>query len=253
MKHALILACLIALPAYPQSMQRALGRQTCPGMPAGDLSQTDCSFTPSLRLEQFVTTSVTDQAMLGAAFFGLMAQFQNNPAEWGRGWEGYGYRVGTRYAQGLAKGLTNYTIGAIMHDDPRNITYASDPAYCLPGPNGNLPGPPCKHVRQTGVSPRIRHVFLNWIAVRHSNVLGDGKRLPNVPLFAGAAASGFVGYAWYPDHLATPQQAGLRASYSLATALGSSFYNEFQPEIGRLLGAIFRRGSTPQTKTAGGH
>src|SRR5260370_37550351 len=185
-----------------------------------------------MRLEQFVTSSVTDQAMLGATFFSLMAQFRNDPSEWGRGWRGFGYRVGSRYAQNFAKGLTNYGIGALMHADPRHVSYASDPLIPL-------------EKRQSGVAPRIRHAFLDWLTVRRSDTEGRGKRWPNLPMFAGAAASGFVGNTWYPDHLATPQQAGVRASNSLATALASSFYNEFRPEMNRLLAVIFRRGRTP--------
>jgi hypothetical protein len=50
-----------------------------------------------------------------------------------------------------------------------------------------------------------------------------------------------VGYDWYPARLNTPQQAAMRASFSLGTALGASFYTEFQPEIGRLLGGILKR------------
>jgi hypothetical protein len=222
----------LAFPAFSQAIQQSLGRHTCPGDPPGDLSHTNCSFTPSMRVEQFVTSSVTDQAMLGATFFSLMAQFQNNPSEWGRGWRGFGYRVGTRYAQNFAKGLTQYVFGAAIKDDPRHVSYASDPLIPAGKPGG-------------GVSSRIGHAFVDWLTVRRSTLEGNGTRMPNLPMFAGAAASGFVGNAWYPDHLATPQQAGLRASYSLATALASSFYNEFRPEINRLLAVIFRRGRTP--------
>src|SRR5260370_21486890 len=97
-----------------------------------------------MRLEQFVTSSVTDQAMLGATFFSLMAQFRNDPSDWGRGWRGFGYRVGTRYAQNFAKGLTNYTFSAIIGTDPRHVSYASD----------QLIEP---EQRQNGIAQRIRH------------------------------------------------------------------------------------------------
>lgn len=226
--YLVLIYCILAAPAYPQEMAHSLTRhpRTCPGDPPGNLATTDCSFRARLRLENFVTSSVTDQAMLGAVFFGLVAQAQNSPSEWKSDWTGFGYRVGTRYAQNMAKGLAEYGIGTIMRDDPRHISYASDPRIQHP---------------KTGVAPRVGHAFVDWLTVRQSSPDGTGRRWPNLSLFGGAAASGFVGYGWYPNRLATPGQAGIRASYSLGTALLSSFYTEFRPELGRVLGAIFKR------------
>ena len=130
----------------------------------------------------------------------------------------------------MAKGLATFTVGAALRDDPRHIRYAADPLI---------------ESKKTGIRPRIGHAFMDWVTVRRSQADGAGRRLPNLSLFAGAAASGFVGNAWYPDSKATPGQAAIRASNSLATALASSFYTEFQPEIGRLLGGIFKRRSPP--------
>jgi hypothetical protein len=207
----------------------AAQRKTCPGDPAGNLASADCNFTMSLRLESFVTGSLTDQAMLGAVFFGAIAQIRNDPREWNRDWAGYGRRVGARYAQNLAKGTTEFLFGAAMRTDPRHISFASDPRV------KDRPGT---------VKRRIGHAFMDFLTVRRSSTNGDGRALPNLPLFAGASASGFVGYAFYPDRLNTPEQAAIRASGALGTALGASFYTEFQPEIGRLLGGIFKRGKT---------
>jgi hypothetical protein len=245
--HLWLAFCLPGIPAFPQSAstvpamqgQLAVPRRTCPGDPAGNLASIDCNFTPSQRREQFVTGSVTDQALLGAVFFGSVAQLMDDPAEWKKDWTGLGERIGARYAQNFTKGLTEYAFSAMLYTDPRHVSYANDPRV------GN---------HKLGVKPRIGHAFMDFLSVRRSSQNGDGRALPNVPLFAGAAASGFVGYAWYPDRLATPQEAARRASFSLGTALAASFYTEFQPEVGRLLGAIFKRGRAPKVpaKVAGG-
>jgi len=230
-----ILALAVAVPPPAVSQTPAIpptGRVVCPGDPAANLTSIDCRFTRGQRLEQFVSSSLTDQAALGSVFYGLMAQLEDDPAEWKRGWNGFGYRVGTRYAQNLAKGITESVLGAIMVTDPRNVSYASDPGV---------------KTHKPGVGPRLGHVFKDWITVRRSSVNGAGPRWLNVPMFAGAAASGFTGDWWYPNRLATPQQAGLRASFSLATALGGSFYTEFEPDVSRLLGGIFKRGRVPKT------
>ena len=232
-----LLLMVWAVPVSAQGMPRSLTNQpkVCPGDPPGYLAARDCSFRMGLRLENFVTTSVTDQAMFSAVFFGLIAQAQNSPPEWKGGWAGFGDRVGTRYGQNMAKGLAQFTTGAILRDDPRHISYASDPKV---------------RKYEPGAWPRVGHAFKDWLTVRKSAADGNGTRMPNLSLFAGAAASGFVGYAWYPKSLATPGQAGIRASYSLGTALLSSFYTEFRPEIGRVLGAIMKRRPPAQSTGA---
>lgn len=250
-----LLISMTALSAFPQALILPPSKPpnlpfACPGDPPATLGSYDCSFPMSQRLQQFVGGSVSDQALLSAAFFGTVAQLRQDPGEWKQDWGGFGYRVGSRYAQGVAKGLASFTVGAIMHADPRHISYASDPGTYQMHSHTRSKGNSCEVTQDRlpgapRIGPRIGHAFLDWVTVRTSTVCGDGRRLPNLPLFAGAAASGFSGNAWYPDRLATPQQAGIRASYSLATALGSSFYTEFSPDIGRVLGGIFKRGRTP--------
>jgi hypothetical protein len=188
-----------------------------------------------MRGKQLVAGSLTDQAMLGAIVFSGMAQIRNDPAEWRRSWEGFGYRVGSRYAQNLTKGLTEFGIGEAMRTDPRHVSYASDP----------------RTTKLPTTGRRIGHAFLDFLTVRRSSVAGDGSRLPNVPLFAGATASGLVGNLWYPDSATGPRQIAFRAGGSIATAIGASFYTEFSPEIGRVLGGIFKRGRTPAPPKAG--
>ena len=76
--------------------------------------------------------------------------------------------------------------------------------------------------------------------------MGDGGRQPDWPLFAGAVVSGYAGNLWAPERLTTPEETAKRIGGSLGTALFASFYNEFNPEVGRLLGRLFRRGATSQ-------
>jgi hypothetical protein len=223
-----------------RNVQTALNRRNCPGDPPANLGSFDCRFTARDRFQQLVAGSVTDQALLGATFFGAVAQLRKDPNEWKQDWGGFGYRVGSRYAQNAAKGLTEYTFGAAMYADPRHVSYASDPLVswkpCAGGADSCQPA----------IRARIGHAFLDWLTVRKSSEDGRGRRLPNLPLFSGAAASGFVGNAWYPDRLATPGEAGIRGSQSLATALASSFYTEFKPEVGQAISVIFKRGRTPK-------
>jgi len=216
-----------AQPAVAPAM--ALTRRACPGDPAGNVASVDCSFTVTMRFKSLFTGSLSDQALLEAVIYGGVAEIRNSPAEWARSWTGYGYRAGSLYAQNLAKGLTEFGFGAALRVDPRNVSYAQDPAVTNPPTVGR----------------RIGHAFKDFLTVRRSAVDGNGARMPNIPLFAGAAASGFVGDLWYPNSARTNTAIAMRAGGSIATALGASFYTEFSPEIGRALGAIFKRRPTP--------
>jgi hypothetical protein len=226
-------------------------RRTCPGDPAGNLASVDCSFTLTLRFQNLVTSSISDQAMLGSVFYGTIAHVMNDPHEWGRGWAGFGDRVGSRYGQNLGKGIVEFSFGAALKIDPRHVSYASDPLIQPAAAGQGCVGAPAPGtVVPATVRRRIGHAFMDFLTVRRSSEDGCGHRLPNIPLFAGSAAGAFVGDLWYPPSARTPEEIGLRAAGSLATALGSSFYTEFSPELGRVLGAIFKTGKTPTSPPA---
>jgi hypothetical protein len=214
---------------FSQNVLPLQNRRTCPGDPPGNLTSVDCNFTHNQRVTNLITGSITDQAVLGAVFFGAVAHVRDSPQEWSRDGAGFGYRVGSRYAQGLSKGVAEFGFGELMRTDPRHVSYAGDPRVKNPPTTGR----------------RIAHALMDFLTVRRSAADGGGRPLPNLPLFAGATASGLVGNLWYPDSQRTAGQTAMRASGSLATALAGSFYTEFSPEIARLLGAITKRGKSP--------
>jgi hypothetical protein len=111
--------------ATPSSMFTPI--TVCPGAFPTDLEATDCRYKPSPRALDFVSGSVTDQAVLGAVVFGLGAQVIQSPSEWKRTWDGYGRRVGSRYTQALGKGAAQYLVGLMLNDDPRFLAYRNDP------------------------------------------------------------------------------------------------------------------------------
>jgi hypothetical protein len=226
----------IAIPANQESH----GRVTCPGDPPGNLASIDCFYTASMRFERFFGQSVTDQAVLGATFWGLVAHVRDSPPEWDQGWDGFGRRVGTRYAQNFAKGATVLAVGMLMRSDPRHVSYASDPLIDKTQRARRLDAP---RQRRGRAWTRVGHAVMDWATVRQSAKNGDGARRPNLPLFAGAVASGLTGNIWSPERLTTPSETWKRIGGSLGTALFASFYNEFSPEVGRVLGRLTRRGA----------
>jgi hypothetical protein len=246
-----IACCLVAPSAAAQvaqsearvvePLQPVLGRVTCPGDPPGNLASLNCFYTMPMRFERFAGESLTDQAVLGATFFGFVAHIRRSPPEWERDWDGLRRRVGTRYGQNFAKGLAVLGVGMLMRSDPRHVSYASDPLI-----DKAHRAKEARTARQRAgrTWTRIGHAVMDWATVRRSARFGDGGRLPNFPLVAGAVASGLAGNLWYPDRLTTRSQTARRIGGSLGTALFASFYNEFGPELGRGLGRLFRRGAT---------
>jgi hypothetical protein len=239
--------------------------KVCPGAFPTDLEARDCRYTASQRALDFVSGSVTDQAVLGAAVFGLGAQIIQSPTDWKRTWDGYGRRIGSRYTQALGKGTAQYLFGLILNDDPHFIAYRNDPttiarrrtaiSTLTPRRKGGL--------EQSGTAPsaatfeklshdgwqRFGHAWYDVVTVRRSTSEGNGRRIPAISRFAGEAAGAYAGYPWYPGAENTFSQVGQRAAGAFGTAVLSSFYTEYKPEITNLLGALFRRGKQSSSDT----
>ena len=244
---ACAVACLIARPAFSQDIQGVPGhfeveRHRCPGDPVGNLASFDCTFTKTMRAEHFVTSTVTDQAILGALFTGMFAHLRNDPPEWNKTWDGLARRVGSRYERKILGGGAEFVVGLAMRTDPRHVSYDSDPRIR-------------DEDRHGGGWARAGHAVLDWATVPRSAVDAKGRRLPNLPLLAGALANGFAGRYWYPDRLRTTSQSLWRAAGPLETALVGSCYAEFGPEISRALGSMFKRKpkKPPVLRTGGGN
>jgi hypothetical protein len=270
MKYVLRLLALgvplfIAVHAPSQSIvpDQAATIRVCPGAFPTDLTSTDCRYTFKQRSLDFVAGSATDQAVLGAVVFGLGAQVIQSPSEWKRTWDGYGRRVGSRYTQALGKGAAQYLIGLMLNDDPRFLAYRSDPgvvarrrdAVCALNQkafNGTTSS--CSNPTQKSLDAithdgwqRFGHAWYDVVTVRRSSLHGDGHRMPAFSRFGGECAGAYSGYPWYPGAENTLPMVGQRAAGAFGTAVLSSFYTEYKPEITNLLGAIFRRGRQPKT------
>lgn len=258
----LLLIASLALAQAARSQDAATAStspiKVCPGAFPTDLEATDCSYTPSQRALDFVSGSVTDQPVLGAVVFALGAQVIQSPSEWKRTWDGYGRRVGSRYTQALGKGTAQYLFGLMLNDDPRFLAYRNDPsviarrriavsaltARSSPGLTQAAANPSAASLDALSHDgwQRFGHAWFDVITVRRSTIQGNGRRIPAVSRFAGEAAGAYAGYPWYPGAENTFAQVGQRAAGAFGTAVLSSFYTEYKPEITNLLGAVFWRG-----------
>jgi hypothetical protein len=257
--HACLFCLMLLLPradAQPIPIHFPRPFPVCPGAFPTDLANTDCRYLFSQRTLAFVTSSVTDQAILGAVVFGTGAQIIQSPPEWKRTWYGYDHRVGARYTQALGKGAAQYLSGLILHDDPRFLAYRSDPS--LIQRRQKTTQDLQEHPSSGAESPlehdgwqRFGHAWLDAVTVRRSAASGNGHRIPAISRFVGEFAGAYAGYPWYPGPENKFPQVCQRAGGAFGTAVLSSFWTEYHPEITDLLGAVFHRNSQPRQSTGG--
>jgi hypothetical protein len=155
---------------------------------------------------------VTGQAIFGAAFLSGVAQFRDDPVEWGQGTKGYLRRLGTRYGQGVAKLTGEFVASSLFRED---LHY--DPS------------------KDSTFWKRTGHAFASTFVDRNVN----GNPRPAYSKFVGAASSGAIGIAWYPQRLNRPVDVVSRSASAFGGYLASSIFQEFKDDIFRLVGKIF--------------
>ena len=180
----------------------------------GDRS--DLPMSPKDKACYWWTHSFNASMIFGAAFNSALDPIFNNQtaAYWGQGVEGFSRRFGTRVTQSMAKGTGQALIGAIFKEDPR--LYVS---------------------HKEGFWPRFGFALTHTLIVKNDN----GHEQFSAGRVGGAFASGFVGMAWTPDPINTPQDALVRSGTAMGGVLAGSLWKEFQPDIMHLVSSIFRK------------
>jgi hypothetical protein len=154
---------------------------------------------------------------------GGVAQLRDDPQEWGQGTKGYLRRVGSRYAQGVAKSTGDFVFSYALHEDPRYE------------PSGDK-----------GVWKRTGHALSTVVVVYHlrncgtddNGTLHDCPKWPAISKMVGASSSGLVGLSWYPQRLNTPGQVLARTGSAYGGYVASAIFSEFQADIFHLLGKM---------------
>lgn len=139
---------------------------------------------------------------LGAAAGDHLAK---DPPSWPQGAEGYGRRVGQRFATFTMQDTVEAGLSAAVGYEPRYLR--------------------CKC---TGAGPRIAHAFkMNFITLDQG-----GKKVFNWPKFAGAYGAGMISTTWVKDYKWSAQ--GIQAGNSqLYFGVVLNVFREFGPEIKR--------------------
>ena len=138
-----------------------------------------------------------------------LAQWRDAPYEWGQGWDAYGTRYGSRFAQHLVKRGVLLGIQAIDGEDPRRI-----------------------RSEHSGLWPRTKDaVKFTFVAQRD-----DGTRGFTYSRVAASYTAAFISRQWHPSRLHTFSAGVVAGSISVGVETGMSVLNEFMPDILRKIG-----------------
>ena len=162
------------------------------------------------------TQSFNAQMLFGAAFNSALDPLINNSTNkyWGQGIDGFSRRFGTRVTQSMAKGTGQAVFGAIFKEDPR--FYPS---------------------RKEKFWPRVGFALTHTLIVKND----QGHQQFSAGRAAGAFSSGFSGMAWTPDPINSPRDALVRSGTSMGGVVAGSFWKEFQPDVMKIVSAIFSK------------
>jgi hypothetical protein len=178
-----------ALPDAPSASQQAY-------------SSTTSSLTLGERVRIYGHTITSPYAVVGPALGAAIDQWENSPASWGQGSEGYGRRFASEMARNTIAETIRFGFAAVDGEDPR-----------------------FQRSTETGVWDRIRHAISETFTSRTES----GARIPAFSRFAGAYGAAFISNTWYPASQATAGYALRRGSTDLGATLGFYLFEEFVP------------------------
>lgn len=132
----------------------------------------------------------------------------NRPAEWGTGWDGYGQRVGSRFARFAISSSIEHAGSAALGHDPRYIS--------------------CRNCQSKWA--RLKHSFLyNFLTYNRA-----GRPVLHVSHLAGQFGSEMIAASWIPGRTWKSELVpGMVEQVSFGWL--SNIAREFSPEIKRLL------------------
>ena len=222
--------------APPPAQQHWPEEHWCPGLFPSDLTLQNCNYSQRKRVEDWVTTTFTDQAALtslGSALWGFAIR---SPNQWPRTLLGVGERWRASYMGGLGNGTTQFVIGSVLHLDPRHVSCAEDPLnqHAIKSAAASRAPSPC-----SGFGKRTWHAVEDTVLVRQSNPYGDGRRWPS-PRILGGVAGAYAASPWQPAGENTPQAVFTRAGQSLVLPLLGSLMHEY-PGLLKGLTKVFHR------------
>jgi hypothetical protein len=163
---------------------------------------------PGDKMEYGMKAAVRPTDFFQTALGSGIAQWRNAPYEWGQGWDAYGERYASRFAQHLVKRSITSAIQMADGEDPRRI-----------------------RSERRGLRNRaVDSVKYSFVAQRD-----DGTRGFAYSRVAGSYAGAFISRQWHPARQHTFTAGVAAGTISLGVEVGMSVLNEFMPDILRKL------------------
>ncbi len=220
--NSCILACLLLfLSVLPCAGQTALEESSKPTVQKEELNVNWLygayvpkeapliALTPKQRLKLYARQSFTTPGIyLKTALFSVADQAANSPPAWGRGLQGYGYRVASRHGQFVIQN----TISALG-----NAAFEYEPRY--------------DRCRCSGFWPRMGHAVLrNFVTYNNT----EKQFRPQIALYGAALAAGMASSTWKQSHDAW-NEGGRGVITQAGFGILANWIGEFAPEIARVV------------------
>jgi len=156
--------------------------------------------------KDYLASPFTYVAAAGAASGG---EISNDPREWGRGWDGYGKRVGSVFAMFTTDTGVHEAGDAALKLDPRYFR-----CRCVGG------------------------LHRTWFAIEMTLLKynAEGQKRIDLPQVASAYAAGMTVTTWYPKRYSPLVQGVQMGHQELALDIGVNMIREFGPELKRFFG-----------------
>jgi hypothetical protein len=219
----------------------------CPGQFPSDLTQHNCSYPMRQRVDDWVTTSFTDQAIStssGAALYGTLI---HSPSEFPRTLLGFGERLRTSYIGGISNSTTQFLVGSLFKVDQRHVSCGEEQDI----------GSRARCTAKGAFFYRTWHVIEDTVTARESTNEGNGARIPS-PRLLGAFAGAYAQSPWQAAGENTPTAILSRAGTSMITPFLGSLLHEYPSilktitkplHLKKKLPPMIKPLGTPQTKS----
>jgi hypothetical protein len=127
-------------------------------------------------------------------------QINNQPSEWGKGWNGYGKRYASNFGEFIIQEGVTEGVAAIMK---RPLDYT--PCHC------------------TGTGDRVGYALAGAV----TDQMPNGKHPVAIPRIVGAYAGAYAQSTWWPGSRSRLNQTLLNGTSSLAIGGLINLYHEF--------------------------
>jgi hypothetical protein len=206
MKTLSIIAVLLFLscagPVFAQDQTSGQAPSSPASRQTAQSQTTDTYVFPSkdVRVKRYVRSVVGPFALLRVAGSSAIDQWDDTPAEWEQGAEGYGKRFASQLGRNAIRQSVQFGLSEALHLDSG-----------------------FQRSKKKGFGPRLGDALIQNVTSRTRT----GKRVLSMPILAGAYAAPVIAYeTWYPDR--HTYKDGLRSgTYSLATGFAINVFREF--------------------------